>query len=91
MKKVESKIITIENQIECSIVRRINRFVVEIQVSGSYYPAWINNTGRLQEFLINGKKGFCVRNERRGNLGAIIDTQLQMKAFEKSLEMKLIP
>jgi sugar fermentation stimulation protein A len=101
--KLEFKIIGIENPIECDIVERINRFVLNIRLKGNYYKAWINNTGRLYEFLVKGRKGFCVRNEKggktdyrlvsikEGNLGAIIDTQLQMKVFEKSLEMKLIP
>lgn len=102
-KKVGFKILSIENPIECNIVKRINRFVLRIQLKGNYSKAYINNTGRLHEFLAKGRKGFCVRNEKRGktdyrlfsikegNLGAIVDTQLQMKAFEKSLEMQLIP
>lgn len=102
-KKVEFKILRIESPVECDIVERINRFVLKIRLKGNYYKAHLNNTGRLYEYLVKGRKGFCVRNEKRGktdyrlfsikegNLGAIIDTQLQMKAFEKSLEMKLIP
>lgn len=101
-KRVE-KIFKIDKPCECRMVRRLNRFVVKVQVDASYYKAYINNTGRLHEFLVKGRKGFCVRNEKRGKtdyrlfslevdgLGAIIDTQLQMKAFEKLLEMDLIP
>jgi len=102
-RKVESKILNIENTVECHVVNRINRFVVKVRLQGNHYRAYINNTGRLNQFLIKGKQGFCVRNEKggktdyrlfaikEGKLGAIIDTQLQMKAFEKSLEMGLIP
>ncbi len=93
----------IENPLECTIVQRLNRFVVEIQVKGLRQQAWVNNTGRLEEFLFKGNKGFCTRNERtlktayrlfairEVELGAIIDTQLQMKAFEKALVMGFIP
>lgn len=100
---VEFRIHSIENPVECSIVERINRFVLKVQLKENYYRAYTNNTGRLYEFLVKGRKGFCVRNRtggktdyrlfsiKEGNLGAIIDTQLQMKAFEKSLAMKLIP
>lgn len=101
-KTSEFKILNLQNPIECHIINRLNRFVLEIQLRGNYYQAYINNTGRLYQFLIQGRKGFCVSNEkgktgyklfavREGNLGAIVDTQLQMKAFEKSLEMELIP
>lgn len=101
--EVEFKILRIENPIECRIAERINRFVLKIRVRRDYYRAWINNTGRLHQFLVKGRKGFCVLNEKggrtyyrlfsikEGNFGAIIDTQLQMRVFEKSLEMKLVP
>jgi len=96
------RIIRPENPIECSIVRRINRFVVEVCLKGNRYRAHTNNTGRLHEFLVEGRRGFCLRNDkpgktdyrlfsmREGDLGAIIDTQLQMRVFERALEMKLI-
>ena len=99
-KKIESKILHVKNVLECKIIRRINRFVVDVQIGEKCHKAWINNTGRLHEFLVEGRKGFCMKNEKgrnpyrlfsikEGNLGAIIDTQLQMEAFEKSL--KIIP
>ena len=92
-----------EKPFECTIVHRLNRFVVEIQVAGSLHRACLNNTGRLKEYLFNGSIGFCTKNSRplktayrlfairEGDLGAIIDTQLQMKTFEKALAMGLIP
>jgi len=97
------RILHIENPIECRIIHRINRFVLNIRFQGSCYHAYLNNTGRLRQFLLEGRKGFCVSNEKRGKTdyrlfavedgdrGAILDTQLQMKAFEKSLEMDVIP
>ncbi len=95
--------IGVESPLECTIIQRLNRFVVEVKVDSSLQWAWINNTGRLEEFLLKGKTGFCIRNEyplktalrlfaiKEGSLGAIIDTQLQMKAFEKALAMGIIP
>ena len=101
--ELDGKIVRLENPLECTIIERINRFVVKITVDGKPYKAYINNTGRLLEYLIRGKKGFCTRTKGKGKtdfrlfsieesgLGAIIDTQLQMRAFEKTSEMKLIP
>jgi sugar fermentation stimulation protein A len=63
----------------------------------------INNTGRLEEFLIRGRKAFCMKTEHKGKtegrlfaieergLGALIDTQLQMKAFERLVDKGQIP
>ena len=99
----ERKITEIENSIECIILGRINRFVVDITIGDTLYRAYINNTGRLSGYLIRGKKGFCIKNEkprktdyrlfsiRENALGAIIDTQLQMKNFERALEARFIP
>jgi sugar fermentation stimulation protein A len=97
------RILRIENPLECRIVHRINRFVLNVRFQKNCYHAYLNNTGRLRQFLLEGRKGFCVSNEKRGKTdyrlfaiedgvrGAILDTQLQMKAFEKSLEMEVIP
>ena len=103
MEEKQAELIRIENPEECSIVERLNRFVVMIEITGSYHPAHITNTGRLSELLVRGRKAFCFRTrntpktdyrlfaiEERG-LGALIDTQLQMKAFEGALERNLIP
>jgi sugar fermentation stimulation protein A len=100
---MEYGILKIENRIECSILSRLNRFVVEIELKGDRYRAYINNTGRLHDFLVKGRQGFCLRNEKggktdyrlfaikEGDLGVIIDTQFQMKAFEKAVESNLLP
>ncbi|MDP2730012.1 MAG: DNA/RNA nuclease SfsA [Dehalococcoidales bacterium] len=100
---METELFSLESPVECRIVERLNRFVVKVCHDSHYYRAHINNTGRLSEFLIKGRKGFCIRQEEgrktdyrlfaveESNLGAIIDTQLQMKAFEKSLAINLIP
>ncbi len=93
----------VEHPLECIIIQRVNRFVVEIEVDGSLQRACINNTGRLEGYLFRGNRGFCIRNRypmktayrlfaiKEGDLGAIIDTQLQTKAFEKAVALKYIP
>lgn len=88
--------------IECKIVKRIDRFVVEVEIDGKIEKAHINNTGRLKEYMVNDRKAYCVRIKPRktgyrifavkdGKDAALIDTQLQMRAFEKCLELKAIP
>lgn len=87
----------------CIVIRRLNRFVVEIDVGGSRAAAWINNTGRLHDYLFEGNRGYCLKNVRPGRTtyrlfalaesgrGAVIDTQLQMKAFERAQAAGLLP
>lgn len=97
------EILKLENLEACRIVKRLNRFVVEIKTKeGKHDLASINNTGRLQEFLIYGKTGYCLKRERPGKTGyrlvaiedagagALIDTNLQMKSFEVALEKSYI-
>lgn len=96
-------LISIDNVKRCKILRRLNRFVVEIEIRDVIKRAYINNTGRLTELLTTGREGFCLRLDDRkktdyrlfaisenGN-GAIIDTNLQMKAFERAFHLNLIP
>jgi len=97
------KLFRIDNPEECRIIERLNRFVVTVEIKGNYYPAYINNTGRLYELLVKGRKAFCFRTHHRGTTDfrlfaieesgseALIDTQLQMKAFEESLARNHIP
>ncbi len=100
---MEHPLLSLENPIECRIVQRINRFVVEVQIGAGRYRAWINNTGRLLEFLEPGRAAFCLRRQspgktthrlfaiRDGTLGALIDTQFQMRAFESCVMEDLLP
>jgi len=67
--------------------------------------AYINNTGRLHDYLGRGKRGFCLKGNNDGRKteytlfsvienkdnGVIIDTWIQMKAFEEALREGLIP
>lgn len=100
--QAETKVFKIDEPLECRIIERLNRFVVTVEIKGKYPLAHINNTGRLSELLVEGRKAFCFRTPpgktdyrlfaiEESGLGALIDTQLQMKAFEKSLERNLIP
>ena len=103
IRNFSKSICKIENPIECNIVQRINRFVVEVQIEKKRYRAAINNTGRLSQFLLRRNKAFCLNHKKPGKTdfkllsimdgdqAAIVDTQLQMRAFERSLEMGLIP
>lgn len=103
MKEEQKRIIRIDDPQECRLIERLNRFVVKIEIKGNYHPAHITNTGRLSELLVKGRQAFCFRTHHQGKtdfrlfaieecgLGALIDTQLQMKAFEKALERNLIP
>ena len=93
----------IQSPIECKVVKRLNRFVVEIKVDNLREKAYINNTGRLSELLVENKTGYCLKNSKPlktsyrlfaisdHELAALIDTQLQMKAFEKALINNFIP
>ncbi|HEC94414.1 MAG TPA: DNA/RNA nuclease SfsA [Thermoplasmatales archaeon] len=96
-------LITLEGVEGCRVRKRLNRFVVEVEVDDKVTTAYINNTGRLLDYLREDKKGFCLRNSNekktdyrlfaveKNGFGAVIDTNLQMKAFEKALSLNLIP
>ncbi len=95
--------IGIESPLECTILKRLNRFVVEVSVASTPERACINNTGHLGQYLRTGNRGFCTKNRhslktvyrlfavKDGDMAAVIDTQLQMRAFEQALALGLIP
>ena len=97
------KIFKIKEYQTGTILQRINRFVVLVQSKGSTYPLHINNTGRLNEFMVSGKQVFFFPTKNTDktygrlfaieekNLGAVIDTQIQMKIFENLLFENKIP
>ena len=97
------KLIHIKNVVECKVIDRINRFVVKIAINNTEYNAYINNTGRLNELILPGNKGFCTENPdgyktsyrlfavSTNKYAALIDTYLQMKAFEYCVEHNYIP
>jgi len=97
------ELMRLEGVVRCEVVRRVNRFVVEVLVGGRPFKAYINNTGRLEEYLVRGRGAYCLKTPpgrktkyrlfaiHNSGLGAIIDTQIQMNAFERALEMGVIP
>jgi hypothetical protein len=70
---------------ECRILRRINRFVVEVQVRGRAYRAHITNTGRLEQFLISGKIAYCLPKENPGKTDFLL-----VKAKRAGVRLKAI-
>ncbi len=99
----DSTLLTIKDPVECIIIKRLNRFVVEVSYKGKKRRAYINNTGRLHEYLVPGRKAFCQKKNNTGKTdyrlfavedmgkGALIDTLYQMKAFENAVNKNLIP
>ncbi len=88
--------------IECTFIRRLNRFVGIVEVNGELKKALITNTGRLKEFMVEGKRAFCIPKQggktefvligflEKNERGAIIDTRTQARAFERAVELGLI-
>jgi len=97
------KILKVNNVTECSIIRRINRFVVKVKIGNNETLAYINNTGKLLNYLVYGKKAYCQKIMKLTKIGwrliaisdadmaALVDVYLQMKAFENAVKSDLIP
>jgi sugar fermentation stimulation protein A len=98
------ELFSLEGVVECSIVRRLNRFVILVKRDGREYLAHTNNTSRLRGFLEEGRRAYCL--PRSGGKtqyrlvavecpgyreAALIDTGLQMRGFEKAVEKDVIP
>lgn len=66
MMEEQKRIIRLDDPQGCIILERLNRLVVKIEINGTYHPAHINNTGRLTEFMVKGRKAFCFRTHRGG-------------------------
>jgi sugar fermentation stimulation protein A len=93
----EVKIAELHGLRECTILRRINRFVVECLEGGRTIELHLRNTGRLNKLLVNGSKalyrpkfggrtlGHLVAVETEGGY-AIVDTAVQMSLFETAIE-----
>ncbi len=97
------ELLRVENVVECRVVERLNRFVVLVERNG-LEKAHINNTGSLRGVLVEGRRGYCI--PRRGGKtryrliaiecpgyreAALIDTWLQMRGFEISVENNYLP
>jgi len=85
----------------CNIVRRENRFVVKVRAGSQFENAYINNTGRLHDILVPGRKAYCMESsgrktkyrliavEDRG-FAALIDTRIQEEVFRILVEKRMI-
>jgi len=100
---VTVRILWMSSAKRCLILERVNRFVVKIILDNRVLKAYINNTGRLLNYITEGRIGFCIEHQRRlktdcrlfavreKKLAAVIDTQLQMQALEKIITLNLLP
>ncbi|NJE53831.1 DNA/RNA nuclease SfsA [Thermococcus sp. 21S9] len=91
------------NVVPCKFMERLNRFVALVEVNGEIRRALLTNTGRLEEFMIPERKVFCTHKsggktdfvliafEDLDGKGAIVDTRTQAKAFERAVELGLVP
>ncbi len=97
------ELLRVENIVECRVVERLNRFVVLVERNG-LEKAHINNTGSLRGVLVKGRRGYCIPwrgGKTRYRLvaiecpgyheAALIDTWLQMRGFEISVENNYLP
>ncbi|MCX7667749.1 MAG: DNA/RNA nuclease SfsA, partial [Atribacterota bacterium] len=84
------------------LLRRVNRFVVEIECQGEGCLLSLNNTGRLEQLLQEGRAVLFVPHASRrtsgkligveeGNDFVLVDTGLQMRAFEVAFSRGLFP
>jgi len=95
------ELLKLKDHLEVEIVERINRFVVLVKKGNTLLRAHNTNTGRLKEFLQKGKRAFCLP-KRGGKTDcrlfavedshgfAVIDTSLQMKAFEAAYQKEFL-
>ncbi len=98
----EKTIATISNVENCLILRRENRFVVLVKNKEHVYRALLRNTGKLRGIIEPGKKAVCLRKKEGktqlnlvgvvdlDDLIAIVDTNLQEKIFQKSVENNIL-
>ncbi|MDW8022044.1 MAG: DNA/RNA nuclease SfsA [Nitrososphaerota archaeon] len=99
MTSTTPKLLEIKPVVVCTVLRRINRFVVEVEMGDRVSRVYLCNTGRLAGYLVKGREGFCAENSRPrklryrlfsirdDGLGAILDTQLQLKSFERAINL----
>jgi len=94
------RLLNLEGAFEVRLIERLNRFVVLVERGGKLLRAHNTNTGRLKELLTKGKRAFCLPGGKRTDCRlfaveeregfALIDTSLQMRAFELAQQRGLI-
>lgn len=96
------RLFKLDDLIDCELIKRLNRFTVQVMVGGEASLAHLTNTGRLREYIVYGREGLCsvIRGPKlkyrliavKDIEGyAILDTLTQSKVFEYLLERRLIP
>lgn len=95
-------LIVLRDLTECLIIKRTSRFSVSVNIDGVEVRAYLSNTGRLKEYLVEGRRGFCIPLER-GRVkyrliavedyghAALIDTKLHEKSFEALIARNMLP
>jgi len=100
-----TELLTISGVKECTIRKRLNRFVVEALMGGEVVRLHNTNTGRLLDVVVEGRR--CVAQPISGrrlkwrlvavedslhrSRWDIISTLTQNKAFEEAIKSSLIP
>ncbi|UXD21235.1 sugar fermentation stimulation protein A [Ignicoccus pacificus DSM 13166] len=86
----------------CTIIRKLNRFVIEARIGNEKAKVHNTNTGRLEDLIWEGNLAYCsskssgktkyklVAAQVRDGGFAVVDTNLQEMAFLKAYEMNLI-
>jgi len=98
-----AELLRLENFFTARFVKRLNRFAVLVEFNGKLLKAHNTNSGRLKEFFTQGRRVLCLphRGKRTdcklfavediNRLFAVIDTNLQMKAFESAFLKGFLP
>ncbi|MGB9826957.1 DNA/RNA nuclease SfsA [Thermosphaera chiliense] len=96
------RVLKLEGLVKAWLRKRVNRFTVEVEVDGSPVKAHLTNTGRLQEYLVNGRKSLLARIKgprlsyrliavEDGDGYAVVDTISQQRVFESLVRDNSIP
>jgi len=97
------ELLRVNSFFQAQVVKRLNRFAVLVKKEGKLLKAHNTNSGRLKEFLTEGKTVLCLPKsgkktdcqlfavEDLKGLFAVTDTNLQMVAFEKAFLKGLLP
>lgn len=95
-------ILKFSNLVECTILKRISRFSVLVNIGGTEHIVYLCNTGRLLGYIEKGRRGFCIPT-KKGKLmyrlvgvedrgyAALVDTMLHEKSFEILISKGFIP
>ncbi len=97
------ELLKVDSFFHARVVKRLNRFAVLVKKGEKLLKAHNTNSGRLKEFLKEGKTILCLPKrgkktdcklfavEDLNGLFAVTDTNLQMVAFEKAFLKGLLP